>query len=130
VFTGREGKYVPLAETIRGFAEILDGKHDELPEEAFYMCGTIDEALQRAAALKGDDDAKPAPAAAAAETPAADSAETEVPAATAAPAEAAAQADAATDAALATDVEAAQPGDDADTSSAAEAAAADETTKA
>ena len=37
VFTGREGKYVPLAETIRGFAEILDGKHDDLPEDAFYM---------------------------------------------------------------------------------------------
>ncbi len=37
VFTGREGKYVPLEETIRGFAEILDGKHDDLPEDAFYM---------------------------------------------------------------------------------------------
>ncbi len=52
VFTGREGKYVPLAETIRGFAEILDGKHDELPEDAFYMCGTIDEAVARGAASK------------------------------------------------------------------------------
>jgi hypothetical protein len=60
VFTGREGKYVPLEETIRGFAEILDGKHDELPEDAFYMCGTIDEAVQRAAASKGDEDAAPA----------------------------------------------------------------------
>src|SRR5207244_8991633 len=41
-FTGRDGKYVPLQETIRGFAEILDGKHDDLPEDAFYMCGGID----------------------------------------------------------------------------------------
>jgi F-type H+-transporting ATPase subunit beta len=132
VFTGREGKYVPLAETIRGFAEILDGKHDDLPEEAFYMCGTIDEALQRAAALKGDD-GRPAAAAAAAapaDAPAAEEAETEAPAATAATADAAAQADAATDAALATDVDAAESGDDADGESAAEAAAADESTKA
>ena len=48
VFTGRDGKYVPLAETIRGFAEILDGKHDDLPEQAFYMCGTIEEAVENA----------------------------------------------------------------------------------
>ena len=47
-FTGRDGKYVPLQETIRGFAEILDGKHDDLPEDAFYMCGSIDEAVERA----------------------------------------------------------------------------------
>src|SRR5438477_755212 len=47
-FTGRDGKYVPLQETIRGFAEILDGKHDDLPEDAFYMCGGIDEAVERA----------------------------------------------------------------------------------
>jgi len=40
VFTGRDGKYVPLEETIRGFGEILDGKHDDLPEDAFYMVGT------------------------------------------------------------------------------------------
>src|SRR6202049_2615844 len=53
-FTGRPGKYVPLAETIRGFAEILEGKHDDLPEDAFYMVGTIDEAVQRAAAAKGE----------------------------------------------------------------------------
>jgi hypothetical protein len=65
VFTGRDGKYVPLEETIRGFGEILDGKHDDLPEDAFYMVGTIDEAVQRAAALKGEEsgDAKPAEAA-------------------------------------------------------------------
>ncbi|HYC83513.1 MAG TPA: F0F1 ATP synthase subunit beta, partial [Candidatus Paceibacterota bacterium] len=42
-FTGIEGKYVPVAETIRGFAEILDGKHDDLPEQAFYMKGSIDD---------------------------------------------------------------------------------------
>ena len=53
-FTGREGKYVPLAETVRGFGEILDGKHDDLPEEAFYMVGTIDEAIARAKELAGE----------------------------------------------------------------------------
>ena len=47
-FTGQPGKYVPLRETIRGFAEVLDGKHDDLPEQAFYMVGTIDEALEKA----------------------------------------------------------------------------------
>jgi F-type H+-transporting ATPase subunit beta len=46
VFTNRPGKYVPLKETVRGFAEILDGKHDDLPEQAFYMVGTIDEAAE------------------------------------------------------------------------------------
>ena len=48
VFTGSPGKYVPLSETLRGFREILDGKHDELPEGAFYMVGTIHEAIQKA----------------------------------------------------------------------------------
>ena len=48
VFTGSPGKYVPLSETLRGFREILDGKYDELPEGAFYMVGTIDEAVQKA----------------------------------------------------------------------------------
>ncbi len=47
-FTGREGKYVPLTETIRGFKEILDGKLDDIPEQYFYMAGTIDEVKQRA----------------------------------------------------------------------------------
>lgn len=47
-FTGRPGKYVPLRDTIRGFKEILDGKHDELPEQAFYMVGTIEDAVERA----------------------------------------------------------------------------------
>src|SRR5687767_3917351 len=47
-FTGREGKYVPIAETIRGFKEIIEGKHDGLPEQAFYMVGTIDEVVESA----------------------------------------------------------------------------------
>ncbi len=47
-FTGREGKYVPIAETIRGFKEIIEGKHDALPEQAFYMVGTIDEVVETA----------------------------------------------------------------------------------
>ena len=51
VFTGRPGKYVPVAETVRGFSEILEGKHDELPEQAFYMVGTIDEAVEEAQKL-------------------------------------------------------------------------------
>lgn len=51
VFTGSPGKYVPLKETIRGFKEILDGKHDSLPEQAFYMVGTIEEAIEKAKTL-------------------------------------------------------------------------------
>ncbi len=47
-FTGRPGRYVDRAETVRGFREILDGKYDHLPEQAFYMVGTIEEAVQRA----------------------------------------------------------------------------------
>lgn len=47
-FTGRPGAYVPLKETVRGFREILDGKHDHLPEQAFYMAGTIDDVVKRA----------------------------------------------------------------------------------
>ena len=50
-FTGRPGKYVQLRETIRGFREICEGKHDELPEQAFYMVGGIDEAIARAGQL-------------------------------------------------------------------------------
>ncbi|MBQ8928583.1 MAG: F0F1 ATP synthase subunit beta [Oscillospiraceae bacterium] len=47
-FTGMQGKYVPLAETIRGFKEIIEGKHDDLPESAFLFVGTIDEAVEKA----------------------------------------------------------------------------------
>jgi F-type H+-transporting ATPase subunit beta len=50
-FTGRPGKYVALSETVRGFREIVEGKHDELPESAFFMVGGIDEAVEQAAAL-------------------------------------------------------------------------------
>ncbi|EAX47449.1 ATP synthase F1, beta subunit [Thermosinus carboxydivorans Nor1] len=53
-FTGTPGKYVPLKETIRGFKEILSGKHDDLPEAAFYMVGTIDEAVEKARKMKGE----------------------------------------------------------------------------
>ena len=45
-FTGIPGSYVPLKETVRGFREILDGKHDDLPEQAFMMVGTIEEARE------------------------------------------------------------------------------------
>ncbi|OGO13219.1 MAG: F0F1 ATP synthase subunit beta [Chloroflexi bacterium RBG_16_47_49] len=48
VFTGREGRYVPLRETVRGFKEILEGKHDDLPEQAFMMVGGIDEVVEQA----------------------------------------------------------------------------------
>jgi F-type H+-transporting ATPase subunit beta len=51
-FTGMEGRYVPLKETIRGFREILDGKHDSLPESAFLFVGTIDEAIEKAKLIK------------------------------------------------------------------------------
>jgi F-type H+-transporting ATPase subunit beta len=51
-FTGTPGKYVPIADTIKGFKEIIDGKHDGVPEQAFYMVGTIDEALERAEQMK------------------------------------------------------------------------------
>jgi F-type H+-transporting ATPase subunit beta len=51
-FTGRQGRYVPLRETVRGFREILDGLHDDLPEQAFYMVGTIEEAVERAKELQ------------------------------------------------------------------------------
>ena len=47
-FTGMQGKYVPLSETIRGFKEIIDGKHDDLPESAFLFVGTIEEAIEKA----------------------------------------------------------------------------------
>ena len=47
-FTGRSGAYVPLKETVRGFKEILEGKHDAIPEQMFYMAGTIDEVVERA----------------------------------------------------------------------------------
>ncbi|PLX83297.1 MAG: F0F1 ATP synthase subunit beta [Desulfuromonas sp.] len=51
VFTGSPGKYVELKDTIKGFREIVDGKHDDVPEQAFYLVGTIDEALEKAKKL-------------------------------------------------------------------------------
>jgi F-type H+-transporting ATPase subunit beta len=52
-FTGTPGKYVKLEDTIRGFKEIIDGKHDDLPEQAFYMVGGIEEAIEKAKRLAG-----------------------------------------------------------------------------
>jgi F-type H+-transporting ATPase subunit beta len=54
-FSGTPGKYVPLNETIRGFKEIIAGKHDDLPEQAFYMVGTIDEAVEKGRKLQAKD---------------------------------------------------------------------------
>ncbi len=51
-FTGRSGKYVQIADTIRGFKEIVQGQHDDIPEQAFYMCGGIEDALENAKAMK------------------------------------------------------------------------------
>ena len=50
-FTGTPGEYVPIAETVRSFKEIIDGKHDEVPERAFFLKGSIDEVVE--AAKKG-----------------------------------------------------------------------------
>jgi F-type H+-transporting ATPase subunit beta len=51
-FTGTPGKYVKLADTVRSFREIVDGKHDDIPEQAFYMQGTIEEVLAKAEEMK------------------------------------------------------------------------------
>ena len=51
-FTGLEGKYVTIDETIKGFKEIAEGKHDGVPEQAFYLVGTIEEAIAKAKTLK------------------------------------------------------------------------------
>jgi F-type H+-transporting ATPase subunit beta len=51
-FTGFKGKYVTIADTIKGFKEIVDGKHDDLPEQAFYLVGTIEEAVEKANSMK------------------------------------------------------------------------------
>ncbi|TMC02269.1 MAG: F0F1 ATP synthase subunit beta, partial [Chloroflexi bacterium] len=53
-FTGREGRDVSIKETVRGFGEILAGKHDDLPEQAFYMVGTIDEAREQGERMKAE----------------------------------------------------------------------------
>jgi F-type H+/Na+-transporting ATPase subunit beta len=53
-YTGLSGEYVPIRETVRGFREILDGQHDTLPEQAFYMVGTIDQAVAKAERLRAE----------------------------------------------------------------------------
>jgi F-type H+-transporting ATPase subunit beta len=60
-FTDRPGAYVSVRETVRGFREILDGKHDDIPEQAFFMVGTIDDAVEKAGELRGEkaDTAEP-----------------------------------------------------------------------
>ncbi|MBH75022.1 MAG: F0F1 ATP synthase subunit beta [Dehalococcoidia bacterium] len=55
-FTGREGRYVSITDTVTGFKEILEGKHDDLPEQAFYMVGTIDEAVENARQMASQGD--------------------------------------------------------------------------
>jgi F-type H+-transporting ATPase subunit beta len=54
-FTGTPGKYVSIADSVRGFKEILEGKHDELPEQAFYMIGGIEEAVEKAEQLQSEE---------------------------------------------------------------------------
>ena len=56
-FTNQPGKYVPVRETVRGFVEILEGKHDDLPEQAFYMVGSIDEAIEKAEQMQAGSSA-------------------------------------------------------------------------
>jgi len=51
-FTGMKGRYVKVADTVRSFNEILEGKHDDVPEQAFYMVGTIEEVLEKADKMK------------------------------------------------------------------------------
>jgi F-type H+-transporting ATPase subunit beta len=54
VFTGLDGQYVPIAETVKGFREVLEGKHDALPEQAFYMVGTIEQAVEKAGKMAAE----------------------------------------------------------------------------
>jgi F-type H+-transporting ATPase subunit beta len=60
-FTGTPGEYVKLEDTIKGFQEILDGKHDDLPEQAFYMVGPIEKAVEKARQLAGEPEPEPEP---------------------------------------------------------------------
>jgi F-type H+-transporting ATPase subunit beta len=52
-FTGIKGKYVKIEDTVKGIQEVIDGKHDELPEQAFYMVGGIEEVVEKAKEMKG-----------------------------------------------------------------------------
>jgi F-type H+/Na+-transporting ATPase subunit beta len=54
-FTGKPGRFVPVKETVRGFQEILDGKHDDLPEQAFRLVGTIDEAREQGERIRAEE---------------------------------------------------------------------------
>jgi F-type H+/Na+-transporting ATPase subunit beta len=54
-FTGSPGKYVPLQETIRGFKEIVEGRHDDLPEQAFFMAGGIEDVVAQARRMRGEE---------------------------------------------------------------------------
>jgi F-type H+-transporting ATPase subunit beta len=54
-FTGQEGKFVELDETVRSFKEVVEGRHDDLPEQAFYLVGNIDEAVEKAKTLSDED---------------------------------------------------------------------------
>jgi hypothetical protein len=58
-FTGTPGEYVKIEDTIKGFQEIIDGKHDELPEQAFYMVGTIEMAADKGRRLAGEEEQAP-----------------------------------------------------------------------
>jgi F-type H+-transporting ATPase subunit beta len=60
-FTGTPGEYVKLEDTIKGFQEILDGKHDDLPEQAFYMVGPIEKAVEKARQLGSEAEPEPEP---------------------------------------------------------------------
>src|SRR5919197_760499 len=60
-FTGTPGEYVKIEDTIKGFQEIIDGKHDDLPEQAFYMVGTIENAVEKGRRLSGDDQEEESP---------------------------------------------------------------------
>jgi len=53
-FTGRPGKFVPIKETVRGFKGILEGKYDHIPEQAFYMQGTIDDVVEAASKMAAE----------------------------------------------------------------------------
>ena len=58
-FTGLEGKFVELDDTIRSFKEVVEGRHDDLPEQAFYLVGNIDEAVEKARRISGEDEETP-----------------------------------------------------------------------
>jgi hypothetical protein len=76
-FTGRSGEYLPVEETVRSFKEIVDGEHDDIPERAFYMQGSIEQVLQTAKDMKSEEPAESAKAEAAEQEAKAEEAEKE-----------------------------------------------------